>query len=191
MIEVIVAAIKRHVVHLKRFVDAGGVGVGERQQLRGRLNIDVEVATGEAAREVVVIAAQVIAPEEFLAGGAGGPQVICPHQDSYGDEDGAACDLHLFRLTDPSRISLRTIFRDQHDPRTAGRYVDHDMVWIDLIGATKAHSGTRGGAITICFTMGYQIRSDGPWYDTVGHQFVERGTSAQVPMFSGNQLPAR
>src|ERR1051325_7519213 len=98
MVEIIASAIKNHVVHLERIIDIGGIRIPKLEQLRRRIERDVEVAPRESSREVVVIATQIVTPLKLLAGGMLAPQVIRAHEDRDRQKHSTTGNRHLFRL---------------------------------------------------------------------------------------------
>jgi hypothetical protein len=64
VIEVVTAAVKRHIVHL----------------VLGRIDGYVEMAGGEGATEIVVVASQIEAPWGGVAGRHHGPVIVTPNE---------------------------------------------------------------------------------------------------------------
>src|SRR5581483_5926313 len=94
VVEIVAAAVEDHVPHLERIIHAFDIRIGQRQQLGIRLNRDVEMAPGEAAGQIIVITAQVVAPLKRMTGRLRGPEIISAGDECDDYKNGAMREPH-------------------------------------------------------------------------------------------------
>jgi hypothetical protein len=88
MVEIIAPIEEGHILHLERIVHGGVPGIRQGQQLGRGFNRYVKLAVSERAAEIVVVAAQVVAPVELVPGGTHAPQIVGPDGGSDNNKYG-------------------------------------------------------------------------------------------------------
>src|SRR5260370_41586890 len=88
MIEVIAAIEQRHVLHLVRIGHSRVQWIRKGQQLTRRLYRKMQAPVREGAAQIVVVAAEVVAPVEWVAGRTDAPAIVSPDSDGHKDHYG-------------------------------------------------------------------------------------------------------